>query len=100
MPPWQHPFSYPCYIAIVMSIDRRLFLGLTGTAVLTGMTVYLFGNGAPAEAASFEIRRTPADWRRRLGEQRFYILREAGTERPFTSPLLEEHRKGIFACAG
>jgi peptide-methionine (R)-S-oxide reductase len=27
-------------------------------------------------------------------------LREAGTERPFTSPLLKEHRKGVFACAG
>ncbi len=28
------------------------------------------------------------------------MLRQAGTERPFTSPLLKEHRKGVFACAG
>jgi len=46
------------------------------------------------------VQRSPADWRRRLGERRFHILREAGTETPFTSPLLNEHRKGLFACAG
>ena len=30
----------------------------------------------------------------------YHILREEGTERPFSSPLLKEHRKGTFACAG
>jgi len=35
-----------------------------------------------------------------LGAERYYILREAGTERPFTSALLNEHRRGIFSCAG
>jgi len=44
--------------------------------------------------------RSPADWRRKLGPERYRVLREAGTERAFTSPLLGEHRKGIFFCAG
>lgn len=35
-----------------------------------------------------------------LGPQRYHILREAGTEPSFTSPLLNEHRKGVFNCAG
>jgi peptide-methionine (R)-S-oxide reductase len=35
-----------------------------------------------------------------LGPQRFAVLREASTERPFTSPLLKEHRRGTFLCAG
>ena len=34
------------------------------------------------------------------GPKRYEILREAGTERAFTSPLLNEHRRGAFVCAG
>lgn len=83
-----------------MSIDRRLFLGLFGTTAVAGLSAYLLGRGSPADAASFEVQRSPSDWRRRLGPQRFHILREQGTERPFSSPLNNEHRKGVFACAG
>jgi peptide-methionine (R)-S-oxide reductase len=79
--------------------DRRLFLGISGTA-LAGLFAFAASRGTVAAAAEFEVRRSPDDWRRRLGSERFYILREAGTERPFTSPLLKEHRKGVFACAG
>jgi peptide-methionine (R)-S-oxide reductase len=35
-----------------------------------------------------------------LGPERYAVLREGGTERAFTSPLLDEHRKGLFVCAG
>ena len=83
-----------------MNQDRRFILGLVGTTAVAGLSVMLFGRGSPADAATFEVQRSPADWRRRLGERRFHILREAGTETPFTSPLLNEHRKGLFACAG
>jgi peptide-methionine (R)-S-oxide reductase len=58
------------------------------------------GVSSSASAARFEVRRSDADWRRRLGAQRFKILRQAGTERAFSSPLLNEKRKGIFSCAG
>jgi peptide-methionine (R)-S-oxide reductase len=43
---------------------------------------------------------TEADWKKRLTEQQFYVLRKHGTERAGTSPLNKEKRKGIFACAG
>jgi len=46
------------------------------------------------------ISKTPAEWMRVLGPSRFRILRQAGTEPPFTSPLNSEHRRGTFACAG
>jgi peptide-methionine (R)-S-oxide reductase len=83
-----------------MSKDRRLFLGLLGTTAVAGLAVTLFGRGSPAVAAGFEVQHSAADWLRRLGPARFRILREEGTEAPFTSPLLKEHRRGIFACAG
>ena len=83
-----------------MNQDRRFILGLVGTTAVAGLSAMLFSRGSPADAANFEVQHSPADWRRRLGERRFHILREAGTETPFTSPLLNEHRKGVFACAG
>ena len=83
-----------------MNYDRRLFLGLLGTTAVAGLAASMFGRGSPAEAAGFEVQHSPADWQRRLGPARFEILREAGTERAFTSPLLNEHRKGVFTCAG
>jgi len=81
--------------------DRRLFLGLTGTAVATA-AVWLGSSifSPKANAANFEVMRTPADWKQRLGPARFRVLREAGTEPAFTSPLLREHRRGSFTCAG
>ena len=55
----------------------------------------------PAAAAErFAVSRTPAEWRRRLGPDRYRILREAGTEAPYTSPLNKEKRRGTFSCAG
>lgn len=47
-----------------------------------------------------EVRHSEAEWRKLLTKEQFNILREDGTERPFTSKLLDEHRAGTFACAG
>ena len=79
-------------------IDRRMLLG-AGTF---GAAALVLWNASVVTAAPrrFEIVRSEADWRKRLGPQRFYILRQAGTERAGTSALLNEHRRGVFACAG
>ncbi|HEV2594063.1 MAG TPA: peptide-methionine (R)-S-oxide reductase MsrB [Sphingomicrobium sp.] len=53
-----------------------------------------------AKLGRFPVNHTPAEWHRILGPERFAVLREASTEHPFTSPLLKEHRRGIFVCAG
>ena len=60
----------------------------------------LLGRSSDAAAARFPITKTSAQWRRQLGPQRYRILREAGTERPYSSPLNKEHRRGRYLCAG
>ena len=45
-------------------------------------------------------RLTDADWKRRLPPDAYDVLRRNGTERPWTSPLLNEHRTGVFRCLG
>lgn len=42
---------------------------------------------------------TESDWKRALTPEQYYILREDGTETPFTSPLLNEHRPGTYVTA-
>ena len=79
-------------------MDRRFFLGATG---LGAASLLLFGrSGSAAPALHFAVEHTAAEWRKKLGPQRFAVLREASTERPFTSPLNKEHRRGTFTCAG
>ena len=53
-----------------------------------------------AEAKDFPVTLSKAQWRKRLSKQEFYILRQAGTERPYSSPLNDEKRAGTFVCAG
>jgi len=78
--------------------DRRAFLGLIGAGAVG---LLLFGRGAPLAANDhFAVNHNPDEWRRTLGPERYAVLREAATERPFSSPLLNEHRKGTFLCAG
>jgi peptide-methionine (R)-S-oxide reductase len=58
------------------------------------------GLAVSARAAEFEVTRSDADWRKMLSPDAYQVLRHEGTEAPFTSPLNNEHRKGVFACAG
>src|SRR3981189_595708 len=80
-------------------IDRRILLA--SVAGLFGLAAFRWLRATPAQAAGkFEIEKTDAEWRAQLTPQQYDILRKEGTERPGSSPLLKEHRKGIFACAG
>ena len=47
--------------------------------------------------SSFPVSHTDSEWKKILGAQRYDILREAGTERPFSSPLDDEHRKELLS---
>ncbi len=47
-----------------------------------------------------KLNKTEAQWKQQLSAEQFLVLRREGTERSFTSPLNDEHRKGTFVCAG
>jgi peptide-methionine (R)-S-oxide reductase len=51
-------------------------------------------------AAGFKVSFSDAEWKSRLGPAAYHVLREEGTERPFSSPLNNEKRKGSYHCAG
>jgi peptide-methionine (R)-S-oxide reductase len=50
--------------------------------------------------ARYPVMRSDADWRRLLQPAAYKVMRQQGTELPWTSPLNKEHRAGLFLCAG
>ncbi|MBC2651787.1 peptide-methionine (R)-S-oxide reductase MsrB [Novosphingobium flavum] len=85
-----------------MTPDRRAFLMLLGGASALALAAPRIGSarsGADRPPRTWPLQLSEAEWRRRLTPEQFHILREAGTERPGTSPLLREHRRGTFVCA-
>lgn len=84
-----------------MVIDRRnLLLGGSALAALAAFAYFRPIGPARAAEGDFPYKLSEAEWRAKLSPEAYTVLREEGTERPFTSPLLDEHRAGIFACAG
>jgi len=78
-------------------VDRRALLG-AGAAAIAGLA--LLRSPTAAVASGFRVAHSPEEWKRLVGPARYAVLREASTERPFSSPLLNEHRRGTFICAG
>ena len=79
-------------------VARRALLATTGLGFV-GVSLAWARPGTAANPP-VTLRLSEAEWRKRLSPAQFAVLREADTERPFSSPLNNEHRKGIFSCAG
>tara|TARA_R110002012_G_scaffold206357_1_gene376107 strand:+ start:22616 stop:23098 length:483 start_codon:yes stop_codon:yes gene_type:complete len=74
--------------------------------ILTSLIFTLFFNCNSAaqkknsdETKSFPISKTEAEWKQELTQKQFYVMREAGTERAFSSPLDKNYKKGTYVCA-
>ena len=79
--------------------SRRFFILIP---IMSIMKFFLKPNKSLASSAASkeEWNLSNEDWKKKLSPQAYYILREEGTERAFSSPLNNEKRKGIFYCAG
>lgn len=75
-------------------MTRRGLLQMGGAA----MAFALAGRAGAAE--EFEVTKTEEEWRAILTPAQFAVLREENTERAGSSPLNDEHRAGVFHCAG
>lgn len=89
---------------MVESVSRRVLLAqsarmLFGLALMphiafaNDISQHTHQSGLPKN-----LHLSEEQWRKRLPPERFAILRQAGTEAPYSSPLLAEHRAGTFCC--
>jgi peptide-methionine (R)-S-oxide reductase len=79
---------------------RNALFGLAATSASI-FALNSFGIArATSSSETFEITKTSEEWRKILTPEQYYILRDHGTERPFTSPLDDEKRAGLYHCAG
>jgi peptide-methionine (R)-S-oxide reductase len=80
---------------------RSLLLGAAaaGVAIFTAKAAPM--NPDPQTIPDYDKwRLSEREWKERLAPEAFQVLRREGTERPWTSPLNDEKRAGVFACAG
>jgi peptide-methionine (R)-S-oxide reductase len=85
-------------------MERRKFmtllLGGAGALMLAKLMKFKPMERAMADDSITPINKPDAEWKAELPPESYDVLRHEGTERPFTSKLLEEHRKGDFVCMG
>jgi peptide-methionine (R)-S-oxide reductase len=74
-------------------MKRRIFLTTSAAALFLSRNMFAAEN-------SFEIVRTEAQWRSLLSPDEYSVMRDEDTEKPYSSPLLEEKRTGTFHCKG
>ena len=84
----------------MMTKREFLLAGVSVAAVAVVGQFALRGFTGTASAETFEVTKTDAEWKKMLTPDQYAVLRQEGTERPGSSPLLNEHRKGVFNCAG
>ena len=84
-----------------MDLTRRRFVAGAGTVVGSIVaTAALARSAAASPSDDFEVTHTDAEWQQLLSADQYNVLRNAGTEMPYSSPLNDEHGQGVFSCAG
>lgn len=64
-------------------------------------TFFLFNCNTTAQKQKdkkYAVKKTEEEWKKQLSPLEYYVLREAGTERAFTSPLNNNKKEGTYVC--
>ena len=77
-------------------VTRRSFI-IGGAVSVTALAIT---SPRTLAAEQFEVTKTDTEWKKTLTVDQYAVLRHEATERPFSSPLDKEKRRGTFACAG
>lgn len=80
-------------------MNRRKFLTTSAFTLTVALTLYPDKSYAQKEQIK-KLSLPEAEWKKRLTSEQYAVLREEATERPFTSPLEKEKRKGTYICVG
>ncbi len=83
-----------------INVTKRGFLAGTGGALTALWIGACSKKGVAAPTETFEVTKSPDEWRKILSPAQYAVLREEGTERPRSSPLNKENRRGTYVCAG
>ncbi len=81
-------------------LTRRNSILLAISSLFLGMLPIAKKAFASFELESNQFFLSKEEWKQRLSREAYNVLREEGTERPFSSPLNDEKRQGVFHCAG
>mmetsp|Transcript_15382 Transcript_15382/g.31619 ORF Transcript_15382/g.31619 Transcript_15382/m.31619 type:complete len:239 (-) Transcript_15382:289-1005(-) len=79
---------------------RRCFLVATTAACLTVPLEYSWASDLRDRVTGYTLQKSDGEWKQSLTSKQYFVLREGGTEKPYSSPLEKEKRAGTFACAG
>ena len=69
------------------------------TILFLSLFVSCAGNAQTKDKKQYKVEKTASEWKEALTPKQYYILREAGTERAFSSKLNKVYSKGIYVCA-
>lgn len=79
-------------------LNRRSLLARAGLAAIAARVG--FAETSAQAAGAFAVAHTDDEWHKLLTSDQYAVLRQAATEYPYSSPLLHQEGKGIFACVG